>query len=249
MSNVEPRLSANVSIFDDEQFETVDECVEYMAKMFGFFIPDSEYLSDLEGLLEHLGEKVKRGQRCIYCQKIFPSGKAAQNHMIDKSHCKIRYESDVDGEELQTFYDFSSVQAEPDEGGVTISPTGEATLPDGRVLEPRKGARSKQHYIVSEAVAGEAVLAAQKEELLRLASKVGSMRLSVEAVDRMDEQEVLLRLLQLQKEARQGTGIEQRARRARDNTAQKKEYRSAVQKARTADIVNAQVGGYHGQLM
>ncbi len=92
---IPPKLGTNISIFDDKEFETMDECVSYMALNFGFFVPDIEYLKDMSGLLSYLGEKVKLGNYCLYCQKKFGTFRSCQNHMTSKSHCKIAYVEDV----------------------------------------------------------------------------------------------------------------------------------------------------------
>mmetsp|Transcript_22667 Transcript_22667/g.50835 ORF Transcript_22667/g.50835 Transcript_22667/m.50835 type:complete len:268 (-) Transcript_22667:532-1335(-) len=107
-------VAPNISIFDDKAFASTDECVQYMAVQFGFFVPDVEYLTDLEGLLTYLGEKVKLGGYCLYCQRQFAAGRACQNHMRGKSHCKLRYCEGLDLEEYEDFYDFSA-QAEEEE--------------------------------------------------------------------------------------------------------------------------------------
>lgn len=103
-----PPLGLNISIFDNKVFGSQEECLEYMSLSFGFFIPDIEYLTDMPGFLTYLGEKVKLGGYCLYCQKKFGSYRSCQNHMISKSHCKIAYEEGVDAEEFEDFYDFSS---------------------------------------------------------------------------------------------------------------------------------------------
>ena len=71
-------VAPTISIFDAKEFATVDECVEYMAIAFGFFIPDAEYLVDLEGFLQYLGEKVKLGGFCLYCQRQMKPGRPCQ---------------------------------------------------------------------------------------------------------------------------------------------------------------------------
>jgi pre-60S factor REI1 len=101
-------LGANISIFDNKEFESVAECVTYMAETFGFFIPDIEYLVDLEGLLGYLGEKVKLGGLCLCCQRQCKPGRPCQNHMRDSSHCKIAFEEGVDLDEYEEFYDYTS---------------------------------------------------------------------------------------------------------------------------------------------
>jgi len=79
-----------------------------MAKIHGFFIPDIEYLQNLEGLISYLGEKISIGNVCLYCNdkgRMFHSMESVQAHMRDQSHCKLRYEEEI--EEYEDFYDFS----------------------------------------------------------------------------------------------------------------------------------------------
>lgn len=66
-----------------------------MVKKYSFFVPDIEYLVDLEGLLEYLQEKVRLGNMCLYCEKRFSSTIACQHHMISSSHCKMKYEGKI----------------------------------------------------------------------------------------------------------------------------------------------------------
>ena len=90
-----------------------EACIEHMHKDHGFFIPDAEYLKDPVGMLTYLGLKITKGFMCLYCDergKQFHSVEAVRKHMINKSHCKLRY-GDGEGiaeEELEDFYDFSS---------------------------------------------------------------------------------------------------------------------------------------------
>lgn len=100
-----------------------------MEKHHGFFIPDIEYLHDLEGLITYLGEKVAIGNVCLYCNtksKIFSSLEAVQDHMTELSHCKLYYDPN-DGE-LDDFYDFSAdwkdIPHEEGENGEIIAKYG-----------------------------------------------------------------------------------------------------------------------------
>lgn len=253
-----PKIGPNISIFDDKEFDTTDECVQYMATKFGFFIPDAEYLVDLDGLVEYLGEKVKLGGYCLYCQKIFGPGKPCQNHMTSKSHCKLRYENGIDGEEFEDFYDFSASYEDVDdvefdedgnviEGGMKIASTGELVLSDGRIVGHRDFRRYyKQHYRPAET--REPVLAAQREELLRLGGKFGGMKFDENEVATMEDMQVMAMLVRYQKEVRKGVMVEQRAQLHKERGQQRQEYKSKVQKMRSSEITTAKIRDYHGML-
>ncbi|GAB1299275.1 Zinc finger protein 622 [Apodemus speciosus] len=92
--------------------------VAHMTKVHSFFIPDIEYLSDLKGLIQYLGEKVGVGKICLWCNekgKSFYSTEAVQAHMNDKSHCKLFTDGDA-ALEFADFYDFRSSYPDYKEG-------------------------------------------------------------------------------------------------------------------------------------
>lgn len=98
----------------------------HMASIHSFFIPDAEYLVDLPGLLTYLGEKVAIGNVCIYCNgrgRELHTLEAVRKHMLDKSHCKIAYDTEEDRFEISDFYDFTS--SYPDDGEQNVSGEGE----------------------------------------------------------------------------------------------------------------------------
>ncbi|CAH0522740.1 unnamed protein product [Peronospora belbahrii] len=87
--------------------------LDHMLKEHGFFIPDVEFLVDVEGLIGYLAEKVKVGFYCLYCNgkgKVFRSYQNVQKHMTSLCHCKLRY-ADEDVDELLEFYNFESQYA------------------------------------------------------------------------------------------------------------------------------------------
>jgi pre-60S factor REI1 len=110
--------------------------VEHMTNEHGFFIPDLEYLKDMEGLIKYLGEKVSVGNVCLYCNgkgRYFRSAEACQKHMRDTSHCKLLY--DGNEEEYEDYYDFSADygSADPTVEVGDIKPTVEVSV-DGSEL-------------------------------------------------------------------------------------------------------------------
>ncbi|KAI8515485.1 hypothetical protein Bbelb_062980 [Branchiostoma belcheri] len=86
----------------------LDDNMQHMTVEHSFYIPDVEYLVDLEGLIKYLGEKVGGAFFCLYCNekgRTFYSLEAAQGHMRDKGHTKMLMEGDA-MLEYADFYDF-----------------------------------------------------------------------------------------------------------------------------------------------
>ncbi|KAK6463298.1 C2H2 type zinc-finger-domain-containing protein [Scheffersomyces coipomensis] len=92
-------------------FDTVDENIDHMFKNFGLYIPEKTYLVDKEGLIGYLGEKISFGF-CIACNYQGRNAEAAREHMKQKRHMRIPYESEDEKLEISQFYDFSSTYAD-----------------------------------------------------------------------------------------------------------------------------------------
>eukprot|EP01038_Epipyxis_sp_PR26KG_P007624 gene7624-10378_t len=251
-------VASNICLFDDKKFENTEECIQYMAIQFGFFIPDMEYLTDMDGFLNYLGEKVKHGGFCLYCQRKFRTARSCQHHMLSKSHCKIAYEEGVDMEEFEDFYDFSSSyediddeNMEIDEDGnvlnneMKVSHLGELILPNGRVVGNRAfRLYYKQRY--SQPDTRPCILAQQREELLRLGYKFGPQtQLPSYEVNNLSDIEVMTMLVKYHKDIRRGQIVEQRCKERRDYIDQRREYKSTVDKLRSSATTTAKIRDYH----
>ncbi|RHY10324.1 hypothetical protein DYB28_004172 [Aphanomyces astaci] len=104
-------LNIQHCMFCSFEADSLETNLTHMQKSHGFFIPDLEYLEDLEGFVTYLVEKVKLGHVCLYCNgkgKAFRTFQDCQKHMIDLSHCKLAYEEGVDLHEFDDFYDFTA---------------------------------------------------------------------------------------------------------------------------------------------
>uniref|UniRef100_A0A672FTA8 Cytoplasmic 60S subunit biogenesis factor ZNF622 n=1 Tax=Salarias fasciatus TaxID=181472 RepID=A0A672FTA8_SALFA len=109
--------------------------VAHMTKVHSFFIPDVEFLVDLKGFVQYLGEKVGAGNVCLWCNekgRSFYSTEAVQSHMTDKSHCKLFTDGDA-ALEFADFYDFRSSYPDRKEGEDAVMDDDE--LPDDKALE------------------------------------------------------------------------------------------------------------------
>ncbi|KAG0057148.1 hypothetical protein BGZ89_001926 [Linnemannia elongata] len=112
------RLELTDCLFCTEKAETFESNIEHMTKYHGFFIPDLEYIVDLEGLIKYLGEKVSVGNICLHCNgkgRQIKSLEAVRKHMVDKGHCKIPYDTESEMMEIVDFYDFRSSYPEEEQ--------------------------------------------------------------------------------------------------------------------------------------
>jgi len=95
-------------LFCKSVLDSTEANVAHMSSNHSFFIPDLEFLIDLDGLLTYLGEKVGCGFICLWCNekgKAFHSVEAVQTHMKDKGHTKMFHEGDA-LLEYSDFYDY-----------------------------------------------------------------------------------------------------------------------------------------------
>ena len=102
-------LETNECLFCPHFEQDMESNLKHMISVHGFFLPDLEYLEDIEGLMKYLAEKVGVGCMCLYCNekgKTFLSVEAVQHHMVDKSHCKLYFEGDA-ALEFAKYYDYS----------------------------------------------------------------------------------------------------------------------------------------------
>jgi len=102
------KIEETECLFCNFKGKTFEEKMDHMTVDHSFFIPDIEYLSNLNGLINYLGEKISIGNTCIYCERMFHSLEGVRKHMLDKGHTKISYEEGPDLE-ISNFYDFSSI--------------------------------------------------------------------------------------------------------------------------------------------
>lgn len=111
-------IDNNVCIFCPHHSDDFVENVKHMSSTHSFFIPDTEFITDIEGLLTYLGEKVARDYICLWCNdrgRTFYSLDAVRKHMRDKGHCKMLHEG-LALAEYAEFYDYSSSYPDHEDG-------------------------------------------------------------------------------------------------------------------------------------
>lgn len=103
-------------LFCNQVAGDVSLSLEHMWKAHGFQVPDSEYVSDLGGLIAYLGLKIGVGHVPLYVRgddangKRFRSLHACQRHMVDTNQCRMVFEDNED--EYEDFYDYSALEEE-----------------------------------------------------------------------------------------------------------------------------------------
>ncbi|EGS19931.1 uncharacterized protein CTHT_0044240 [Thermochaetoides thermophila DSM 1495] len=145
--------SATTCVFCNYESPTPQLNASHMERIHGMFIPEKQYLVDLEGLLKHLWEKVFRYNECLTCGKMKVNVFAIQTHMRDKSHYHIPYTTEEEQLEIGEFYDFRSTYSDGDweteeedkgeeDGGVRLGAKRESKVVDengDEVMEDEEG--------------------------------------------------------------------------------------------------------------
>uniref|UniRef100_A0A2L2Y1E3 Zinc finger protein 622 n=1 Tax=Parasteatoda tepidariorum TaxID=114398 RepID=A0A2L2Y1E3_PARTP len=107
-------IDTNDCLFCDNVSDSTESNVSHMTSAHSFFIPDIEYLTDLDALIGTLAAKIHMDHICLWCNgkgRGFKSVKSVKQHMTDKGHCKMLHE----GEALLDYadlYDYSKVESE-----------------------------------------------------------------------------------------------------------------------------------------
>jgi pre-60S factor REI1 len=124
-------------LFCNHVAANLDQNLSHMFKTHGLFIPERQYLSDLEGLIVFLNKKVNDNYQCLYCNRLKWSEDGIKTHMRDTGHCKIAYDTEEQQLEIGEFYDFRSTYSDGEDEDLDMpdlnhsNTSGENTGDDG----------------------------------------------------------------------------------------------------------------------
>ena len=107
-------VDTNDCLFCYHESDSTEKNIKHMTDAHSFFIPDIEYVSDIDGLIGYLAGKIIVGHICLWCNgkgKCFKTLRSVKQHMVDTGHCKMLYEGDALAE-YADFYDYSSSEAQ-----------------------------------------------------------------------------------------------------------------------------------------
>lgn len=110
-----PEAALKRCLFCNFDSPSIELNTSHMERMHGMFIPERDYLVDLEGLIASLYERIYEYHECLYCGKLKPSVFGLQTHMRDKGHCKIPFHTEEEQLDIGDFYDFRSTYSDVDE--------------------------------------------------------------------------------------------------------------------------------------
>ncbi len=146
LANKEESFSPFQCLFCNVESASMDSNLTHMSHAHSFFIPDAEYLIDMESFLSYLFAVVSVFHECLSCGSSKTTKFGVQAHMCGKGHCNVDFEDDE--HDLKQFYDFSGDV--DDEGNqpktkLTLVPNeDELRLPSGKILGHRSRARLRQ---------------------------------------------------------------------------------------------------------
>ncbi|KAI0968261.1 C2H2 type zinc-finger-domain-containing protein [Xylaria arbuscula] len=102
-------------LFCNYDSPTVPLNVLHMERIHGMFIPEKQYLVDLDGLITSLQQRIQEYHECLYCTKIKNTVSGVQTHMRDKGHCMIPFTTEEEQLMIGDFYDFRSTYSDGEE--------------------------------------------------------------------------------------------------------------------------------------
>lgn len=111
----EGTLMLTSCLFCNLESSDINASVSHMERTHGMFIPEKQYLVDMEGLLRSLQQRIQEFHECLVCGKVKSNAFAAQTHMRDTGHCKIPYATEDEQLEIGEFYDFRSTYSDDEE--------------------------------------------------------------------------------------------------------------------------------------
>lgn len=129
-------LDTTICLFCNIENDDISTNMSHMNQAHGFFIPNQDYLIDLESLLSYLALLIADFNECLHCGAIKGSMESVQHHMISKGHCTINLD---EKSKLDEFYDYpEDVRTETWTTGVD----GELQLTNGKTLAHRSQSKS-----------------------------------------------------------------------------------------------------------
>jgi pre-60S factor REI1 len=147
-------IPPNDCLFCTHHSSNMDKNLVHMSEKHSFFLPDLEFVVDLDSLVSYLGAKVGQGETnenfkiikiikissriflflgrmCLWCNersKRFRTVDAVRKHMVAKGHCKMAFAGGDSIAEFADFYDYSKTHPDCEGGTADNDPDMEVDL-------------------------------------------------------------------------------------------------------------------------
>ncbi|KAH9818627.1 C2H2 type zinc-finger-domain-containing protein [Melampsora americana] len=136
--NRAPRIAQTECLFCPRRrsFETIEHNFDHMLKDHGFFIPETQFLTNRSGLFDAIAERISVWNVCLYCTAGFGGTLSGEDqssdrqeelarlglervrkHMCDKNHCKMAWDNQEDRLEYSDYYDYRSTHSDSKKKG------------------------------------------------------------------------------------------------------------------------------------
>lgn len=126
-------------LFCNVECTSLNSTLSHMSQAHSFFIPEPEYLIDVESFLSYLFVIISVFHECLLCGSSRSTKFGVQDHMRGKGHCRVDLEDEQN--QFKQFYDFSGdIDAEAvdlDEEVILIPDEDKLHLPSGKTLGHR----------------------------------------------------------------------------------------------------------------
>lgn len=120
-----PAVKLQACLFCNYESPSIALNVLHMERIHSMFIPEKQYLVNLEGLLTFLNKRIYEYLECLYCFKLKSTPLAVQTHMRDKGHCKIPFTTEDEQLDIGEFYDFRSTYSDEEDDSEDESMDGD----------------------------------------------------------------------------------------------------------------------------
>ncbi|KAG0329644.1 hypothetical protein BG000_012020 [Podila horticola] len=160
-NNTEKQLepSETVCLFCSHSAQDAQHNYDHMRHAHGFFLPATERLIDLPGMLTYLSEKLLQEFDCLWCtpsifaknlrpdQELhsgFADLRSVRRHMLDKGHCKLSMDQGAEREYADFYLPEDSDEDEEDEGETEIE------APENSSMDMDEDERQLQQVLLDE---------------------------------------------------------------------------------------------------
>ncbi|QPG77373.1 hypothetical protein FOA43_004786 [Brettanomyces nanus] len=101
-------IPVTACFYCDQKSNQLETNVNHMFRKHGLYIPERSYLADIEGLLSYISNSIALDKQCLKCGFIGKNLESIRQHVIEKGHCVLPYETKDERDAVKQFYNFDT---------------------------------------------------------------------------------------------------------------------------------------------